>query len=210
MDTYTLPDLPYDVSALEPHYSAKLLELHHHKHHAAYVKQANATMERLAELRSTQVSDLSLLRSLEKSLAFNVSGHFLHCAFWTSMSPDGGGRPEAEIGDAVRDTFGSFDALQLQLNDAIESLQGSGWAAMVWEPLGERLVVEQIYDHQANMTPANIPLLVIDGWEHAYYLQYLNEKSQWLDAFWSLVDWENVGGRFAAASKTNMKLEVVR
>ena len=96
--------------------------------------------------------------------------------------------------------------MQLQLNDAVESLQGSGWAAPVWEPLGARLVVEEIYDHQANMTPANVPLLVIDGWEHAYYLQFLNEKSKWLDAFWLLVDWDNVGRRFEAASKLSLSM----
>lgn len=208
MDVYTLPDLPYDVSALEPHYNAKLLELHHGKHHAAYVKQANATLERLAELRATQESDLVLLRSLEKALAFNISGHFLHSTFWTSMSPSGGGRPEEQLGAAVQDTFGSFEAVQRQLNDAIESLQGSGWAALVWEPLGERLVVEQIYDHQANMTPANVPLLVIDGWEHAYYLQFLNEKAKWLEAFWEVVDWRSAEHRFSAATQVSILSEV--
>ena len=199
MTVYTLPELPYAVTALEPAYSAKALELHHAKHHASYVKQANETLDRLTEVNASEHPDSLTLRALGKSLAFNVSGHFLHSSFFANLTPGGGGAPEGELAAAISETFRSFDSLQNQLNEAVTSLQGSGWGALIWEPLGNRLLVEQIYDHQANVTPANLPLLVIDGWEHAYYLQYLNEKPKWLTAFWSLVDWERVARRFDAA-----------
>jgi Fe-Mn family superoxide dismutase len=199
MDTYTLPDLPYDYSALEPHVSARIMELHHDKHHAGYVKQANAVLERLGELRQSGGGDPTLLRGLEKSLAFNVSGHLLHSLFWPSMRPGGGAAPEGDLAGAIDDAFGSFGALQRQLAEAVSSLEGSGWGALVWEPLAGRLMVEQIYDHQVNMTPANVPLLVIDGWEHAFYLQYLNDKAKWVDAFWQVADWSRAGRRFEQA-----------
>jgi Fe-Mn family superoxide dismutase len=196
METYTLPDLPYDYAALEPHVSARIMQLHHDKHHAGYVKQANATLDRLVELRAAGGGDAMLLRALEKSLAFNVSGHLLHAAFWPSMRPDGGGRPEGELAAAIDETFGGYDALRRQMTEAVASLQGSGWGALVWEPLAGRLIVEQIYDHQGNMTPANVPLLVVDGWEHAYYLQYENDKERFVEAFFEIADWEQAARRF--------------
>lgn len=195
---YTLPDLPYDYDALEPHISARIMRLHHDKHHAGYVRQANETLDRLADLQSHD-GDVMTLRALEKSLAFNVAGHLLHSVFWTSMRPDGAGEPAGALRSAIDDAFGSFAALRTQLNGAVASLQGSGWAALVWEPVARRLLVEQIYDHQGNMTPANLPLLVIDGWEHAYYLQYENDKAKFLDAFWHVADWEQATRRFDGA-----------
>src|SRR4051812_16131180 len=199
MTVYTLPELPYDYDALEPYYSAKQVELHHDKHHATYVKGANETLDKLEQLRSQAEPDPLMLRALEKALAFNVSGHFLHSAFWPEMTRGGGGEPEGELAAAVSEAFGSVQGMRRLVDEAVKGLQGSGWGALTWEPLGGRLVVEQIYDHESNMTPANLPLLVVDGWEHAYYLQYMNEKGQWLDAFWSLVNWEAVANRFNEA-----------
>src|SRR6516225_6169009 len=138
---YTLPDLPYDYAALEPHYSAKILELHHDKHHAAYVKGLNDTMEQLAAAR--EKGDFSSLVGLEKSQAFNLSGHVLHSQFWTNLSPDGGGKPSGELADAIANDFGSFDAFQGQLTNTTTTVQGSGWGVLAWEPLGQRLYVEQ-------------------------------------------------------------------
>ena len=201
MDAYSLPDLPYDYGALEPHYSAKQVELHHDKHHATYVKGANETLAKLEQYRSQSEPDALLLRALQKALAFNVSGHFLHSAFWPEMKKGGGGESEGELAAAIKDSFGNTKAMRRLLDEAVTGLQGSGWGALTWEPLAGRLVVEQIYDHQSNMTPANMPLLVIDGWEHAYYLQYMNAKAKWLDAFWKLVDWECVDRRFREASR---------
>ncbi len=196
MTVYELPELPYDYSALEPHYSARQVELHHDKHHATYVKGANDTLEQFNQFRSDGASNQQLLRGLERALAFNVSGHLLHSVFWPSMSPDGGGKPEGELAAAIDDAFGSFDNLKSQLSLATTTLFGSGWGALVWEPLAGRLMVQQVYDHQSNMSPSNLPILVIDGWEHAYYLQYENKKDDWLNAFWNIVNWDRVATRF--------------
>ncbi|HZJ26163.1 MAG TPA: superoxide dismutase [Acidimicrobiia bacterium] len=197
MAVYSLPDLPYDFGALEPHYSAKTLELHHDKHHAAYVTGANATLDQLAAAR--EQGNLATINQLEKNLAFHVSGHVLHSLFWTNMSPDGGGRPAGELGIAIDESFGSFEALQAQLSATAMGIQGSGWGVLGWEPLGQRLVVEQVYDHQSNVAQGTPPLLALDMWEHAFYLQYLNVKGDWVKAFWNIVNWPDVAGRFERA-----------
>ena len=197
MRPYELPDLRYDYGALEPHYSARVLELHHGKHHAAYVKGLNSTIERLDAARAA--GDLSSIVGLEKTLAFNLSGHVLHTIFWQNLSPDGGGRPEGDLAAAIDDGFGGFDAFRAQLSEAANTVQGSGWGALSWEPLGQRLFVEQIYDHQGNVGQSGVLLLVIDTWEHAYYLQYENRRAEFVDAIWNVVDWEDVARRFDRA-----------
>jgi Fe-Mn family superoxide dismutase len=197
MSAYTLPDLPYDYSALEPHYSAKILELHHDKHHATYVTGANTTLEKLAAARDS--GDFATINQLEKNLAFHLSGHVLHSLFWKNLSPDGGGKPEGDLAAAIDDGFGSFDNFKQQLTQAATTVQGSGWGALAWEPLGGRLIVEQIYDHQSNVGVGSIPLFVIDAWEHAFYLQYLNDKAAFVNAVWEIANWPDVAGRFAAA-----------
>ncbi len=197
MTTYTLPDLPYDYAALEPHYSAQILELHHDKHHAAYVKGLNDTMEQLAAARDK--GDFSSIVGLEKSHAFNLSGHVLHSLFWTNLSPDGGGKPSGELAAAIDQSFGGFDAFQAQLTNATTTVQGSGWGVLAWEPLGQRLYIEQIYDHQGNVGQGGVNLLVFDAWEHAFYLQYLNVKADYVKALWNIVNWDDVARRFAAA-----------
>jgi superoxide dismutase, Fe-Mn family len=204
MTKYTLPDLAYDYAALEPHLSARILELHHDKHHAAYVKGANTVLEKLEEARSS--GDFGSINQLEKNLAFHLSGHVLHSIFWLNMSPDGGGKPDGELGDAVDEHLGSFDACQAQLTEAAMNVQGSGWGALSWEPVGQRLIVEQVYDHQGNVGQGGPPLLVLDMWEHAYYLQYENRKAEWVDAFWNVVNWDDVATRFAAARSIDLAL----
>jgi superoxide dismutase, Fe-Mn family len=194
---YTLPDLPYDPAALEPHYSAEIVSLHHDKHHAAYVKGVNDTLEKLAGAR--EKGDFASLPALEKSLAFHLSGHVLHSIFWTNMSPDGGDKPDGALGTALDEHFGSFDAFKGQLSEATTSIQGIGWGALSWEPSGGRLLIEQIYDHQGNIGTGTIPLLVIDAWEHAFYLQYKNVKADWVKAFWEIVNWPDVARRLDAA-----------
>ncbi len=194
MKKYTLPDLPYDYAALEPHYSAALLELHHTKHHAAYVTGANATLDKLAAAR--EQNNFDAINQLQKNLAFHVSGHVLHSLFWLNMSPKGGGAPPDDLGAAIKESFGSVDGLQSQLTQAALNVQGSGWGAMAWEPVGQRLVVEQVYDHQGNIGNGTVPLLVLDMWEHAYYLQYKNVKADWVTAFWKIVNWQDVAQRF--------------
>lgn len=204
MKKYTLPDLPYKTSALEPHLVSDILELHHDKHHRAYVDGANATLDKMAEMRES--GDFSALNQLQKDLAFNLSGHVLHSMFWRNMTPNGGGTPDGELNDAIERDFGSFDALRQQLTKAALSIQGSGWASLAWEPLGERLVVEQVYDHQGNIGNATTPVLVLDMWEHAYYLQYRNEKAKWVDSFWDIVNWKDVAARLKSVSGADLKL----
>jgi Fe-Mn family superoxide dismutase len=197
MAAYTLPELPYDYAALEPHYRADNLEVHHSKHHSAYVAGANTTLERLEEARQTD--NYTGLVGLEKTLAFNVSGHVLHSMFWQNLAPDGGGRPEGELAAAIDEHFGSFDAFRAQLTQAAVQVQGSGWGALAYEPLGGRLLVEQIYDHQGNLAHGAVPLLVIDVWEHAYYLQYRNLRADFVGAIWNIVNWPDVARRLEEA-----------
>ncbi len=192
---YALPDLQYDYAGLQPAISAKLLELHHSKHHAAYVKGANETAEKLAAVR--QKGDYATLGTLQKALAFHVSGHVLHSVFWTCMAPSGENAPSGALGTAIDDTFGSYDALKQEMKASIAQLQGSGWAALAWEPVAGTLVVEQIYDHQSNVAQNSDLVFVIDGWEHAFYLDYLNDKGAFVDAFWGVADWAAAAERFA-------------
>ena len=194
MALYELPELPYDYSALEPHYSAEVLELHHDKHHKAYVDGANTTFEKLSDARDS--GDFGTINQLEKNMAFHLSGHVLHSLLWTNLSPDGGGQPEGELAAAVKESFGSYEALRAQMSEAANNVQGSGWAALSWEPLGTRLIVEQVYDHQGNVGQGGPPLLALDMWEHAYYLQYKNVKKDWVEAFWDIVNWPDVANRF--------------
>jgi len=198
MAEYTLPDLSYDYGALEPHISARIMELHHDKHHAAYVKGANGALEKLAEARDRENFDN--LPALERSLAFNLSGHVLHSLFWKNLAPKAGGQPQGELARALRRDFGSFDKFRKQLTAAAGSIMGSGWAALVWEPEGERLLVSQVYDHQSNLAQAGDPLLVLDAWEHAYYLQYENRKTDFFEAVWNVWNWQDVGARFDAVT----------
>lgn len=195
--TYSLPALPYDPAALEPHLSGRIVELHHAKHHQAYVDGANATLQKLADARGT--GDFAALVGLQKALAFNVSGHVLHTLYWQNLSPDGGDRPDGDLAAAIDDGFGGFDAFRAQMTAATVSVQGSGWSALVWEPLAGRLVVEQIEDHHQNTLVGSRPLLVIDAWEHAYYLQYENRRAEYAAAIWNVVNWRDVENSFAAA-----------
>ena len=199
MDTYTLPDLPYDPGALEPHLSARILELHHDKHHATYVKGANTALEQLQEVRAS--GDFATISMLERNLAFNVSGHVLHSVLWTNLSPDGGGTPTGSLAGELDVSFGSFGAFQKQMTQVAATIQGSGWALASWEPMAGRLVVQQVHDHQGEHGQGTIPLLAIDAWEHAFYLQYENRKTEFFDAIWNVVSWDDVARRLRDARK---------
>jgi Fe-Mn family superoxide dismutase len=194
MPKYTLPELSFDYGALEPHISARIMELHHGKHHAAYVQGANKTLEQLEEARAN--SDFTSLPALERALAFHVSGHVLHSLFWTNLGPRGSARPEGPLAAALDRDFGSFDLFKKQLTAAAASTMGSGWAALGWEPMGRRLLVTQIYDHQSNVTQGSQPIMVLDAWEHAYYLQYENRKTDFFDAIWNVWNWAEIGKRY--------------
>jgi superoxide dismutase, Fe-Mn family len=200
MATYTLPDLRYDYAALEPHISGRIMELHHDKHHAAYVKGANAALDRLEEARHGAQYDN--IAALERGLAFNLSGHVLHSIFWQNLAPKAGGRPSGALASAIDEDFGDFESFKKQINAVAGSIMGSGWAALVWEPLGQKLLVTQIYDHQSNLAQAGTPLLVLDAWEHAFYLQYQNRKDEYFNAVWNLWNWDDVAVRFDGRGRT--------
>ena len=196
MPIYELPDLAYDYGALEPHVSGQIMELHHGKHHAAYVTGANQTHERLDEARSK--GEYGSITMLEKNLAFHTSGHVLHTIFWRNLSPTGGDKPSGELAQAIDKDFGSFDAFKAQLTQATNTVQGSGWGVLGFEPFAQRLVIQQVYDHQGNLATGATPMLVIDAWEHAYYLQYKNVRADFVNAVWNIINWQDVADSYKA------------
>jgi superoxide dismutase, Fe-Mn family len=196
VETYTLPDLPYDPAALEPHISAEITALHHGKHHAAYVAGANRALEQLAAAR--EHDDFGAITKLEKDLAFHLSGHVLHSLFWRNLGPDGG-EPDGLLRERLEIDFGGVDRFRAHMTQAANTVQGAGWAVAAWEPLAGRIIVSQVYDHQGNHGQGTVPLLAIDAWEHAFYLQYRNVKADFFTAIWNVVNWTDVAQRLAAA-----------
>ncbi|BDI22733.1 superoxide dismutase [Herbiconiux sp. L3-i23] len=207
MAEYTLPALPYDYAALEPHISAQIMELHHSKHHQTYVTGANTALAQIAEARDS--GNLANINKLSKDLAFNLGGHVNHSIFWTNLTPDSQGRPEGEVAAAIDDAFGDFDKFQAQFTAVALGVQGSGWALLAWDSIGEQLVIEQLFDQQGNVPAATIPVLMLDVWEHAYYLDYKNVRADYVKAFWNIVNWQNVGERLAAARQGTKGLIVL-
>ena len=197
MAAYTLPDLPYDYAALEPHISGKIMQLHHDKHHQAYVTGANAALDALGEARDS--GNLANVNKLEKDLAFNLGGHVNHSIFWNNLSPEGGERPEGELAAAIDEYFGDFEKFQAHFTATAMGVQGSGWAVLAWDALGQRANVVQLFDQQGNLPAGTVPLLMLDVWEHAYYLDYLNVRADYVKAFWNIANWADVAGRLEAA-----------
>lgn len=195
--TYTLPDLTYDYGALDPSISGQIMELHHSKHHAAYVAGANQALEQMAEARDT--GNFGNLPKLEKDLAFHLGGHTNHSIFWKNMGPDSKDRPEGELASAITEFFGDYDKFVAHFNAAALGIQGSGWALLAWDAVGSRLVIHQLYDQQGNVPVLTTPLLMLDMWEHAFYLDYKNVKGDYVKAFWNIVNWDDVENRFEAA-----------
>lgn len=198
MSVYTLPDLPYDYAALEPHISGKIMELHHDKHHAAYVAGANTALDKLAELREADAL-APVVNLHEKNLAFHLGGHTNHSVFWNNLSPEGGDKPEGELAAAIDDQFGSFDAFRSHFSANANAIQGSGWSILAWDSIGQRLIIVQLYDQQGNISIGLTPLLMLDMWEHAFYLDYQNVKGDYVNAFWNIVNWTDVADRFTMA-----------
>lgn len=192
--TYTLPKLNYDYNALEPHLSARIVELHHSKHHQAYVDGANTTLDKLAAARET--GDFSALVGLEKTLAFHLSGHVLHSIYWNNLTPKGGGEPSGNLRDAINKDFTNFASFKAHMTQATIGVQGSGWALLSWDPLGARLMIEQVENHQNSTVQNATVLLAIDAWEHAYYLQYENRRADYAQEIWNVINWDNVTDRF--------------
>ena len=202
MAAYELPDLPYDYAALEPHISGKIMELHHDKHHATYVAGANTALDKLAEARET--GNFGTVGGLEKNLAFNLGGHVNHSVFWPNLSPNGGDKPTGDLAAAIDEYFGSFDGFRAHFEATANTIQGSGWAILAYDTLGRRLNIVQLYDQQGNLPLAQIPIVLLDMWEHAFYLQYQNVKADYVKAWWNVVNWADAQNRFTAATtKTN-------
>ncbi|ROP60776.1 Fe-Mn family superoxide dismutase [Curtobacterium sp. PhB130] len=196
MAEYTLPELPYDYAALEPHISGKIMQLHHDKHHQTYVTGANTALQQLAEARES--GNLANVNKLEKDLAFNLGGHVNHSIFWTNLGPDTK-VPEGELAAAIDEFFGSFEKFQAQFTAVATGIQGSGWSVLAWDTVGQKLTTFQLFDQQANVPFGLVPIFMLDMWEHAFYLDYLNVKADYVKAVWNIVDWENVAARFANA-----------
>ncbi len=197
MAEYTLPDLPYDYAALEPHISGRIMQLHHDKHHATYVAGANTALEKLAEAR--EKGSFDAINLYEKNLAFNLGGHINHSVFWQNLSPDAAGRPDGEIAAAIDEFFGSFEAFQKHFAAAALGIQGSGWAVLAWDSVGQKLVVVQMYDQQNNLALGLVPVVMLDMWEHAFYLDYVNVKADYVTAWWNIVNWADAAQRLTRA-----------
>jgi len=201
--TYTLPELGYDYSALEPHISARIMELHHSKHHQAYVTGANAALDAMAEARAND--NFANLPKLQKDLAFNLGGHVNHSVFFRNLTADGG-EASGELLAALAEYFGSYEAFTKHFTAAAMGIQGSGWAYLAWDSLGNRMVIGQMYDQQGNLPMGSIPLLMLDMWEHAFYLDYVNVKADYVKAFWNIVNWEDVARRFESVRANSSSL----
>jgi Fe-Mn family superoxide dismutase len=207
MAEYTLPDLPYDYGSLAPSISGTIMELHHSKHHQTYVTGANTALAQLAEARDS--GNLANVNKLEKDLAFNLGGHVNHSIFWTNMSPDGGDKPTGDLATAIDGQFGSFDKFMAQFTAVALGVQGSGWAVLAYDVIGGNLTTFQLFDQQGNVPLGLVPLLMLDVWEHAYYLDYKNVRADYVKAFWNIVNWENVQARYAAATEKTSGLLIL-
>jgi superoxide dismutase, Fe-Mn family len=194
---YTLPDLPYEYDALEPAISERIMELHHSAHHQGYVDGANAALEELEGMR--EEGDFEGIKRAKRDLSFNLSGHVNHAIFWQNMSPDGGGEPEGRLRDRIDEEFGSFDAFQSEFTESANQVESNGWAWLFYEPVADRLIVGQVESQNRLEHQRATPLLGLDVWEHAYYLQYENRRAEYTESWWDIVDWDGVAARFEAA-----------
>lgn len=190
--SFTLPKLPYDYNALAPYISEQQLKLHHDKHHQAYVNGANAAFEKLDKVRSEN-TDVDMKATL-KELSFNVGGHILHSIFWENMAPagKGGGKPSGAVADMINMGFGTFERFKKEFTTAATSTEGSGWTALAVHPCIGRPLIMQIEKHNVNVYPSFKILMVLDVWEHAYYVDYKNERPKFIEAFWNVVNWDYV------------------
>jgi len=198
---YVLPKLRYDYKDLEPHMSEEQLKIHYEKHHQGYVNGANAIFEKLEKARKDGV-DLDIKSTL-KALSFNIGGHILHSLFWPSLAPSvkGGGEPGGVLNATIEKEFGSFERFKREFSQAAVSVEGSGWAALTFCSQTNRPIITQIEKHNTNVYPMFRILMVIDVWEHAYYLDYKNARAEFVDSFWNIVNWDKVNKRLEGLLK---------
>lgn len=192
---WVLPKLGYDYAALEPHIDAKTMEIHHTKHHDAYVKGVIANEAKLAEARAA--GDFALVEYWSLKASFNGGGHILHCIFWDCMGPNAGGEPTGALAEAIARDFGSFAAMKAQFSAAAKAVEGSGWGLLSYNFASGKLAVSQGKNQNLLTVWAEVPLLALDVWEHAYYLKYQNQRAAYVDAWWNVVDWNKVAARYA-------------
>jgi Fe-Mn family superoxide dismutase len=200
---FTLPDLPYKHDALAPHIDARTMEIHHGKHHQAYITNANAALEKHANLASKSVEDLlkdlnSVPEDIRNAIRNNAGGHANHSLFWTVLAPNGGGAPDGELGNAIEKAFGGFEPFKQQFETAAKTRFGSGWAWLSVKKDGS-LTVSSTPNQDSPLSEGLTPVLGLDVWEHAYYLNYQNRRPDYVGAFWNVVNWAEVAKRFAAA-----------
>lgn len=200
---HQLPQLPYAYNALEPYISEKIMKLHHDKHHRSYVDGLNKAEKELKKARDS--NDFSLVKHWSRELAFHGSGHYLHMIFWSNMSPNGGGRPTGKLLNEIEADFGGFDSFKAHFTEAAKQVEGVGWAILVWSPRARRLEILQSEMHMLLTQWDTIPLLVLDVWEHAYYLQYENKRADYIKNWWKIVNWKDVSDRFDKASMLKWK-----
>ena len=199
MKKYELPPLPYSYEALEPYISREIMTLHHTKHHQAYVTGANAALERLEKQRKGENPEN--VRGILRDLSFNLSGHKLHTVFWPNMAPagKGGGAPGGQLADQINKDFGSFEAFKKQFSDAAKNVEAVGWAILTYDAESDTLLIYQV-EKQNFMHPPDLPLiLTLDVWEHAYYLQYKNDRASYVENWWNVVNWDDAEKRFTKA-----------
>lgn len=200
---HVLPPLPYSYDALEPYISKEIMQLHHTKHHQSYVDGLNKAEKMMKKARET--NNYELLKHWEREAAFHGSGHYLHTIFWNNMHPKGGGEPHGELLEQIKRDFGSFERFKRHFTEAAKSAEGVGWALLVWSPRSHRLEILQTEKHQFMTQWDTIPLLVLDVWEHAYYLQYKSDRAAYISSWWNVVHWRDVEERFAQAQKLRWK-----
>ena len=193
---HELPALPYDYNALEPYYEERTLRLHHGAHHKAYVDGLNNAASKIAEAR--EKGDYALVKHWERELAFHGSGHILHSRFWENMKPGGGGPAYGTVAAGIERDFGGFDKFKQQFTAAAAAVEGSGWALLCLVPPFKKLEILTAEKHQNLTQWGAVPLLALDLWEHAYYLQYQNRRAAFIEAWWNVVNWDDVNRHLAA------------
>lgn len=196
---HTLPNLNYDYNALEPHYDEKTLKIHHDIHHKAYVDGLNKAEQKLQEARES--GDFTLIKHWEKEIAFHGSGHILHTLFWENMTPNGKLNPEGSVIERIKQDFGDYEKFKKQFTEAAIAVEGSGWTILAWNPMFQELVILQAEKHQNLTQWGVVPLLILDLWEHAYYLKYQNRRAEFINAWWNIVNWDIVNTRYDNAIK---------
>ncbi|MEZ5063681.1 MAG: superoxide dismutase [bacterium] len=195
---HVLPPLPYDYKALEPHIDEQTMRLHHDIHHKGYVDGLNAAEQKLAAMRDS--NDFAAVQAVQRALAFHGSGHFNHVIFWENMGPKGGGTPTGDLAKQIDKDFGGFDKFRAHFSQAAATVEGNGWGVLGWHPVAGHLMVLASMNHQNQGVHGLVPVLMLDVWEHAYYLKYQNKRAAYVDAWWNVVNWENVAERFDKAT----------